>query len=104
MWRCQRVGGKVSGKGGRQGGWTCGSPGGGEAVLQLQHRDDVGTGLGAERAVQMGTDRAVWPELGWRGRYRVAAGGQLWWVWHMTWLADKGEGVRVRKEWGGELP
>ena len=22
----------------------------------------------------------------------------------MTWQADKGEGVRVRKEWGGELP
>ena len=22
----------------------------------------------------------------------------------MTWRADKGEGVPVRKEWGGELP
>ena len=22
----------------------------------------------------------------------------------MTWQADKGEGVSVRKEWGGELP
>ena len=28
MWRCQRVQGKVSGKGGRQGGWMCGSQGG----------------------------------------------------------------------------
>ena len=64
MWRCQRVWGKVSGKGGRQGGWTCGSPGGGEAVLQLQHRDDLGTGWGAERAVLMRTDGAVWLELG----------------------------------------
>ena len=26
---------------------------GGEAVLQLQHREDVGTGWGAERAVQI---------------------------------------------------
>ena len=50
--------------------------GGGEAVLQLQHRDDVGTGWGAERAAQMQTDRAVWLEPGWGGRYRVAAGGQ----------------------------
>ena len=51
---------------------------GGEAVLQLQHKDDVRTGWGAERAVQMQTDRAVWLERGWRGRYRVAAGGQRW--------------------------
>ena len=72
--------------------------GGGEVVLQLQHRDDVGTGWGAERAVQMQTDRAVWLQPGWRGRYRVVAGGQRWWSWHMTWQADKG------KEWGGELP
>ena len=51
-----------------------------EAVLQLQHRDDVGTGGGgAERAVQMRTDRAVCLEPGWRGRYRVAAGRQQWW-------------------------
>ena len=78
--------------------------GGGEAVLQLQHREDVGTGWGVERAVQMRTDRAVWLEPGWRGRYRVAAGGHRWWGWHMTWQADKGEGVPVRKEWGGELP
>ena len=78
--------------------------GGGEAVLQLQHRDDLGTGRGAERAVQMRTDRAVWLEPGWRGRYRVAAGGQRWWGWQMTWQADRGEGVPVRKEWGGELP
>ena len=78
--------------------------GGGEAVLQLQHRDDVGTGWGAERAVQMRTDRAMWLEPGWRGRYRVVAGGQRWWGWHMTWQADKGEGVPVREEWGGELP
>ena len=48
---------------------------GGEAVLQLQHRDYVGSVWGAERAVQMRTDRAVWLEPGWRGRYRVAAGG-----------------------------
>ena len=42
--------------------------GGGEAVLQLQEREDVGTRWGAERAVQMRTDRAVWLEQGWRGR------------------------------------
>ena len=63
-------------------GWTCGSPGGGEAVLQLQHRDDVGSGWRAERAVQMRTDRAVLLEPGWRGRYRVAA-------------ADNGGGVGI---------
>ena len=78
--------------------------GGGEAVLQLQHRDDVGTGRGAERAVQMRTDQAVWLEPGWRRRYRVAAGGKRWWGWHMMWQADKGEGFPVRKEWEGELP
>ena len=78
--------------------------GGGEAVLHLQHRGDVRTGWGAERAVQMRSDREVWLEPGWRGRYRVAAGGRRWWGWHMTWRADKGEGVPVRKEWGGELP
>ena len=78
--------------------------GGGEAVLQLQHREDVGTGWGAERAVQIRPDRAVWLEPGWKGRYRVAAGGRRWWGWHMTWRADQGEGVPVRNEWGGELP
>ena len=78
--------------------------GGGEAVLQLQHREDVGTEWGEERAVQMRTDRAVWLEPGRRGRYRMAAGGRWWWGWHMTWRADKGEGVPGRKEWGGELP
>ena len=78
--------------------------GGGEAVLQLQHREDVGTEWGAERTVQMRTERAVWLELGWRGRYRVAGGGHRWWGWQMTWRTDDGEGVRVRKQWGGELP
>ena len=34
----------------------------------------------------------------------MAAGGQRWWGWHMTWQSDWGEGVPVRKEWGGELP
>ena len=34
----------------------------------------------------------------------MAAGGQRWWGWQMTWQADRGEGVPVRKEWGGELP
>ena len=82
--------------------WVTG--GGGEGVLQLQHRDDLGAGSGAERAVHMRTDQAVWLEAGWRGRYRVAAGGQRWWGWHMTWQADRGEEVPVRKEWGGELP
>ena len=77
--------------------------GGGEAVLQLQHREDVGTGWGAERAVQMQTDRALWLEPGWSGKYRVGAGGHPCRGWHMTWQADKGEGVLVRKEWGGEL-
>ena len=78
--------------------------GGGEAVLQLQHREDAGTGWGAKRAVQMRPDRAVWLEPGWGRRYRVPAEGHRWWGWHMTWRADKGEGVPVRKEWGGELP
>ena len=41
--------------------------GGGEAVLQLQHREDVGTGWGAKRAAQMRPDRAVGLEPGWRG-------------------------------------
>ena len=68
--------------------------GGAEAVLQLQHRDDLAAGWGAERVVQMRTDRAVWLEPGWGGRYRMAAGRQR----------DQGEGVTVRKEWGGELP
>ena len=61
-------------------------------------------GRGAERAVQMWTDRAVWLEPGWRGRYQVAAGGKRWWGWHMTWQPDQGEGVPVRRESGGELP
>ena len=52
---------------------------GGEVVLQLQHREDVGTEWGAERAVQIRPDRAVWLEPGWKGRYRVAAGGRQWW-------------------------
>ena len=33
----------------------------------------------------------------------MAAGGQRLWGWHMTWQADRGEGVPVRKKWGGEL-
>ena len=37
-------------------------------MAQLQHRDDVGTGWGAERAVQMQTNRALWLQPGWRGR------------------------------------
>ena len=35
---------------------------------------------------------------------RVAARGQRWWGSHMTWLADQGEGVPVRRKWGAELP
>ena len=88
----------------QEGGLDVWVTGGGEAVLQLQHRDDVGTRWGAERAVQMQTDRAVWLEPGCRGRYRVAVGGQRWWGWHMTWQADRGEGVPVRDKRGGELP
>ena len=76
----------------------------GEAVLQLQHREDLGAGSGAERAVQLQSDRAVWMEPGLLGRYRVAAEGQRWWGWRMTSRADQGEAVPVRKEWGGELP
>ena len=34
----------------------------------------------------------------------MAAGGQRWWGWHMTRRAEQGEGVPVKKEWGGELP
>ena len=70
----------------------------GEAVLQLQHREDVGTGWGAERALQIRPDRAAWLVPGWKGRYRVAAGGRRWWGWHMMWRADQGEGVPVRDE------
>ena len=81
-----------------------GHRGGGGAVLQQQHREDVGTWWGAERAVQIPPDRAVLLEPGWQGRYRVAAGGRRWWGWHMTWRADQEEGVPVRNEWGGELP
>ena len=33
----------------------------------------------------------------------MAAGGQRWWGWHMTWQADRTQAVLVRKEWGGEL-
>ena len=59
-----------------RGGGRVGHRGGGGAVLQLQHREDVGTGWGAERAVQIRPDTAVWLEPGWKGRYRVAAGGR----------------------------
>ena len=65
---------------------------GGEAVLQPQHREDVGTGCGAERAVQIRPDRAVWLEPGWKGRYRVMAGGRRWWGWQMTWRATRERG------------
>ena len=34
----------------------------------------------------------------------MAAGGQWWWCWHMTWQADREEGVLVRKELEGKLP
>ena len=78
--------------------------GGGEAVLQLQHREDLGPGWGAERAVQEQSGQAVWMDLGLMGRYRVVAGGQRWWGRHMMLRADQGEGVLVRKELGGELP
>ena len=78
--------------------------GGGEAVLQLQQREDLGAGWGAERAVQLRSHRAVWLEPGRKGRYRVAAGGQRWWGWHMTWRADQGERVPARKDWGVGLP
>ena len=67
---------RVAQEAGRGGGRVV--TGGGEAVLQLQHREDVGTGWGAERAVQMRPDRAVWLEPGCKGRYRVAAGGRWW--------------------------
>ena len=94
---------RVAQEAGRGGGHV-GHRGGGGAVLQLQHREDLGTGWGAERAVQIRPDRAVWLEPGWKGRYRVAGGGRRWWGWHMTWRADQVEGVPVRNEWGGELP
>ena len=38
------------------------------------------------------------------GKVQGGGGGQRWWGWHMTWQADRGEGVPVRKDWGGELP
>ena len=43
--------------------------GGGEAVLQLQHRRDVGTGWGVEKDVQMRQGEAIWIEPRWMGRY-----------------------------------
>ena len=43
----------------REGGSDMWVTGGGEAVLQLQQRDDLGAGWGAERAIQMPTDGAV---------------------------------------------
>ena len=70
-----------------------GDKGGGEAVLQLQHARDLGTGWMAEEDVQTQTGRAVWMEPGQSGRYRVAAQGRRWWGWHMTWQADHKEGV-----------
>ena len=96
--------GKAEGNRKQEGGVDVWVTGGREAVLQLQHRDELGAGWGAERAVQIQTDRAEWLEPGWRGRCMVAARGQRWWGWHMTWRADHGEEVPVRKEWGGELP
>ena len=78
--------------------------GGGEAMLQLQDRKGLGARWGPERAVQLQSDRAVWMERGWKGRYRVAAWGQQWWGLHMSWRADRREGTAVRKELGGELP
>ena len=88
---------------GQAGGVDVWVTGGGEAVLQPQHREDVGTGWGGEGAVQIRPDRAVWLEPGWKGRYRAVAGGRRWWGWHMSWRADQGEGVPCRNEWGGEL-
>ena len=73
--------------------------GGGEAVLQLQHRPDLGDGWAAERDFRLQSGQAVWMEPGWTGRCRVAAGGQQWCGSHMTWQADQGEGVPVRKTW-----
>ena len=61
----------------------------GEAVLQLQDREDLGAGWGAERDVQLQSGQAVWVEPGRKGRYLVAEGGQLGWGRHMTWHADQ---------------
>ena len=49
--------------------------GGGEALLQLQHSEDVGAGWGAERAVGLQSGQAVWMKPGWKGRYMEAVGG-----------------------------
>ena len=73
------------------------------AVLQSQHREDLGAGWWAETAVQLQSAQTVWMEPGWTGRYRVAAGAQRGLRWHMTWLADQRDGAPVTKEWGGEL-
>ena len=88
-------------QGGRLDPWVTGV---GEAVLQLQQRKDLGAGWGAERAVQLLSDQAVWMEPAWKGRYEIASGGQWWLGWHMMWRADQGEELPVRNEWGGELP
>ena len=77
--------------------------GGGEAVLQLHHREDLEAGWEAKGGVELQSDRAVWMEPGWKGRYRVAARRQQCWGWHMTWRAFQGGGLPVRKGWGGEL-
>ena len=66
--------------------------------------EDLGAGWGAESAVQLQSGEAVWMEPGRKGGYRVVAGGQGWWGWHMTWLSEQGEEVPVRKEWGAEPP
>ena len=76
----------------------------GEAVLQVQDGEDLGAGWGVERDVQVQSGQAAWIKPGRTGRYLVAEGRQWWLGWHMTWQADQGEGLPVRKEWGGELP
>ena len=55
-----------------------------EAVLQLQHRRDLGARWRAERDMQLQTGKALWMEQGWSGRYRVAAGRRWWLGCHMT--------------------
>ena len=71
--------------------------GGREAVLQLQHREDLRTGWGAKRAVQLHSGHAVWMEPGLKGRYRVAAGGAAV-VYTQRFSEGKG-GQRVRTPW-----
>ena len=76
----------------------------GRSSVAVAAEGGLGSWIGAERAVYLQSGQAVWMEPWCKGTYRTAAGGQRWWALHMTFLADQGEAVPVRKEWGVQLP